>query len=162
MAVWCFSQMLEKLCHLLGGPSSHEISSRPTLSLLKTLGLRICVLGSKVLAPEAGRRKCSPNSYWKQECVLGRWEDPEPQVCIKSLPSLSDACIYHYICVYISIFLFPLIFGWTKVWLCTLMPLATVVWAEMAVANRSGVLVSTWHYNHGERIMSSSRSNNTG
>lgn len=66
---------------------------------LKDLGLRTCGLESKVLAPEAGRRKCSPNSYWKQDYVLGRWDNPKPQICFKSLPSLSAACI-HLFCLF--------------------------------------------------------------
>lgn len=154
MAMWCSHRCCKNLCHLLGGPSSHKIPARPTLSLLKTLGLRTCGLGSKVLVPEAGRRKCRPNSYWKQDYVLGRREDPEPQVCSKSLPSLSAACIHF--------FFFPPNFCWMKVWLYTLMPLASLVWAETAVTNCTGVLVSTWHNNDGDYGMSSSISNNIG
>lgn len=117
-----------------------------SLSLLKSCGLRTCGLESKVLASKAWRRKCSPRNDWKQCCVLGRQEDPELQECFKSLPFLSAACIY--------IFFSPPNSCWMKVWFYTLMHVAHLAWAE--TAESTGALLSTWHNNHHEYVMSSS------
>lgn len=125
-----------------------------SLSLLKSCGLRTCGLESKVLASKAWRRKCSPRNDWKQCCVLGRQEDPELQECFKSLPFLSAACIY--------IFFSPPNSCWMKVWFYTLMHVAHLAWAE--TAESTGALLSTWHNNHHEYVMSSSirnKSSNT-
>lgn len=100
---------------------------------------------SKVFTLKTWRRKCSPSNDWKQDCVLGRQEDPEHQVCFKSLLVLSAACID---------FFPPRSFCCMKLWLYTLMHVAYIVWAE--TAESTGALISTLHNNHEECAMSSS------